>query len=69
MCNIVFLYNYAVNILCIKSEDGYVFYCMSKQAVSYTDIGRHIVETIKMCNTYEEKSNKVHGRRKITAST
>ena len=31
MYNIVFLYNYAVNILCIKSGDGYGFYCMLKQ--------------------------------------
>ena len=29
---IVFLYNYVVNILCIKTGDGYDFYCMLKQA-------------------------------------
>ena len=43
---IVFLYNYAVNILCIKTGDGYGFYCLLKQVeidVSYTDIGRHIL--------------------------
>ena len=32
MCNIVFLYNYTVYLLYEKSGDGYVFYCMSKQA-------------------------------------
>ena len=32
MRDIVFLYNYAVNILCIKTGDGYGFYCMLKQA-------------------------------------
>ena len=31
---IVFLYNYAVNILCIKTEDGYGFYCMLLQQAS-----------------------------------
>ena len=31
MYNIVFLFNYAVNILCIKTGDGYGFYCMLKQ--------------------------------------
>ena len=29
---IVFLYNYAMNILCIKTGDGYGFYSMLKQA-------------------------------------
>ena len=28
---IVFLYNYAMNILCIKTGDGYGFYSMLKQ--------------------------------------
>ena len=32
MCNIVFLYNYTMYLLYEKSGDGYVFYCMSKQA-------------------------------------
>ena len=30
--NIVYLYNYTVNILCIKTGDGYDFHCMLKQA-------------------------------------
>lgn len=28
MCDIVYLYNYTVNILCIKTGEGYVFYSM-----------------------------------------
>ena len=31
MCNIVFLYNYTVNILCIKTGYWYGFYSMLKQ--------------------------------------
>ena len=59
------LYKYPVAIV----RQYTLIMTITPSLLSYTDIGRHILYTIKMCNTYEEKSNKVHGRRKITAST
>ena len=50
MYNIVFLYNYAVNILCIKSGDGYGFYCMLKQA----EIDVQSTSNRKLPNFYEK---------------
>ena len=50
MYNIVFLYNYAVNILCIKSGDGYRFYCMLKQA----EIDVQSTSNRKLPNFYEK---------------
>ena len=55
MYNIVFLYNYAVNILCIKSGDGYVFYCMSKQAEKMSNqlqIGSYRISMRKLRTFY-----------------
>ena len=50
MCNIVFLYNYAVNILCIKTGDGCGFYCMLKQA----EIDVQSTSNRKLPNFYEK---------------
>ena len=47
---IVFLYNYAMNILCIKTGDGYNFYCMLKQAE--TDV--QSTSNRKLPNFYEK---------------
>jgi hypothetical protein len=47
---IVFLYNYAVNILCIKTGDGYGFYCMLKQA----EIDVQLTSNRKLPNFYEK---------------
>ena len=45
-CNIVFLYNYTVNILCIKTGDGGGFYCMLKQP----EIDVHLTSNRKLPN-------------------
>ena len=50
MCNIVFLYNYTVYILYEKSGDGYVFYCISKQA----EIDVQSTSNRKLPNFYEK---------------
>ena len=50
MCNIVFLYNYAVCLLYEKSGDGYAFYCMSKQA----EIDVQSTSNRKLPNFYEK---------------
>ena len=50
MRDIVFLYNYAVNILCIKTGDGYDFYCMLKQA----EIDVQLTSNRKLPNFYEK---------------
>ena len=47
---IVFLYNYAVNILCIKTGDGYGFYCMLKQV----EIDVQSTSNRKLPNFYEK---------------
>ena len=47
---IVFLYNYAMNILCIKSGDGYDFYSMLKQA----EIDVQSTSNRKLPNFYEK---------------
>ena len=47
---IVFLYNYAMNILCIKSGDGYDFYSMLKQA----EIDVQLTSNRKLPNFYEK---------------
>ena len=49
-CNIVFLYNYTVNIPCIKTGDGYVFYSMLKQA----EIDVQSTSNRKLPNFYEK---------------
>ena len=50
MYDIVFLYNYAVNILCIKTGDGCGFYCMLKQA----EIDVQLTSNRKLTNFYEK---------------
>ena len=50
MCDIVFLYNYTVYVLYEKSGDGYVFYCMSKQA----EIDVQSTSNRKLPNFYEK---------------
>ena len=47
---IVFLYNYAVNILCMKSGDGCGFYCMLKQV----EIDVQLTSNRKLPNFYEK---------------
>ena len=47
---IVFLYNCTVNILCIKTGDGYGFYCMLKQA----EIDVQSTSNRKLPNFYEK---------------
>ena len=47
---IVFLYNYAVNILCIKTRDGYGFYCMLTQP----EIDVQSTSNRKLPNFYEK---------------
>ena len=47
---IVFLYNYAVNILCIKTGDGYGFYCLLKQP----EIDVQSTSNRKLPNFYEK---------------
>ena len=47
---IVFLYNYAVHLLYEKSGDGYVFYCMLKQA----EIEVQSTSNRKLPNFYEK---------------
>ena len=47
---IVFLYNYAMNILCIKTGDGYIFYSMLKQA----EIDVQLTSNRKLPNFYEK---------------
>ena len=47
---IVFLYNYAVNILCIKTGDGYGFYCLLKQV----EIDVQSTSNRKLPNFYEK---------------
>ena len=47
---IVFLYNYAMNILCIKTGDGYDFYSMLKQA----EIDVQLTSNRKLPNFYEK---------------
>ena len=47
---IVFLYNYVVNILCIKTGDGYDFYSMLKQA----EIEVQSTSNRKLPNFYEK---------------
>ena len=47
---IVFLYNYTVNILCIKTGDGCGFYCMLKQA----EIDVQSTSNRKLPNFYEK---------------
>ena len=47
---IVFLYNYSVNILCIKTGDGYGFYCMLKQV----EIDVQLTSNRKLPNFYEK---------------
>ena len=46
----VFLYNYAVNILCIKTGDGYGFYCLLKQV----EIDVQSTSNRKLPNFYEK---------------
>ena len=47
---IVFLYNYAVNILYIKTGDGYSFYCLLKQV----EIDVQLTSNRKLPNFYEK---------------
>ena len=47
---IVFLYNYTVNILCIKTGDGYSFYCLLKQV----EIDVQLTSNRKLPNFYEK---------------
>ena len=53
MYNIVFLFNYAVNILCIKAGDGYGFYCMLTQP----EIDVQSTSNRKLPNFYEKVTN------------
>ena len=49
-CNIVYLCNYTMNILCIKTGDGYGFYSMLKQA----EIDVQSTSNRKLPNFYEK---------------
>ena len=50
MCDIVFLYNYAVNILCIKIWDGHGFHCLLRQL----EMEIQLTSNRKLPNFYEK---------------